>query len=149
MTTIIKKTGDNISVEEFLAIKAKDDRESVISDEVRKRLEKVIVARDARNNGMSRREVIEVISQLGDCTLKQADNYFTYASARGKFPLLKRGRKVVTAQKTTTSRTQVTVEQQYRWHLAVDFCWEQQKEMNLPFDDIKKKHPYFQSNLDE
>ena len=41
------------------------------------------------------------------------------------------------------------MEQQYRWHTTVDFCWEQQKEMNFPKAKFVKKHAYFQLNLDE
>lgn len=98
---------------------------------------------------MSRKEVLEVISSVVGCTAEQANNYFIYATSHEKFKLLRRSGKVCSAQKTTTSRTQVTVEQQHRWHTTIDKCWEKQEEVNQPEDEFKKLHAYFQLNLDE
>ena len=108
-----------------------------------------MVVKDSHNNGILRREVIDVICQLASCTSKQADNYYTNACKQQNFKYLKNHGKVYSAQKTTTSQTQVTMEQQHRWHSAVDFCWEKQREMNLPKTEFVKKHAFFQLNLNE
>jgi hypothetical protein len=55
----------------------------------------------------------------------------------------------VTAQKTTTKRSQITVEQLLRWYTAADFALAEQQRLNLPaheFDEIKE---HFFCNVDE
>ena len=143
-------TGENITVAEWIdQYKRKGGRNPVISKDVRDRIQDIIVARDGRNNPMQRKEIIEIIESVGGSTKKQADNYYQHCVDRKKFPLLKKGGKVCSAQKTTTSRTQVTMEQQYRWHTLIDQMWEKQEEVNLPTEEFKPVRSHFQLNLDE
>ena len=81
---------------------------------------------------MTRKHIIEIIDTVGQCTKVQATNYYNHCTAQTLFPLLKKGGRVCLAQKTTTSRTQVTIEQQYRWHTLIDQVWEKQEDRNKP-----------------
>ena len=143
-------TGENITVAEWIdQYKRKGGRNPIISKDVRDRIQDILVARDGRNNPMQRKDIIEIIGSVSGSTNKQADNYYQHCVDRKKFPLLKKGGKVCSAQKTTTSRTQVTMEQQHRWHTLIDQIWEKQEEVNLPNEEFKPVRAHFQLNLDE
>ena len=143
-------TGEKLSVAEWIdQYKNNKGPNSIISDEVRDRIQNIIVARDGRNSPLKRKDILEIIASVAGCSQKQADNYYTYGVSHNKFPLLKKGGKVAAAQKTTTNRTQVTVEQQHRWHIVIDDIWEKQAERNLPVEEFKPVRAYFQLNLDE
>ena len=134
-------TGEKLSVAEWIEQhKQTPGPPSIISKEVRDRIQNIIVARDARNNPLKRLDIIEIISSVAGCSQKQADNYYCYCVSHNKFPMLKKGGKVATCQKTTTSRTQVTVQQQHRWHIVIDDTWEKQAETNLSADEFKPIH---------
>jgi hypothetical protein len=110
----------------------------------------IAISRDLRNNGMTRSEIITMVMELSQSgSRQQAKNHYDHLVRKGKLSGLKRGGRVVTAQKTTTKRSQITVEQQLRWHTAVDFALAGQKRLNLPaekFDEIKE---HFFCNMDE
>ena len=107
-----KETGKKLTVKEWIeTMRRKQGRPTILPDKDRDRIQNIIIAREARNNPMSRRDVVEVISSITGCSTTQADNHYTYATSSDKFNLLLRGGRVCSAQKTTTSRTQVTVEQ--------------------------------------
>lgn len=80
---------------------------ALLSVEDHERIKKVMVARDAQNNGMTCNKALDVICCVAGCTKKQADNYYNNATKQGKFKYLKCGGRVSTAQKTTTSQTQI------------------------------------------
>ena len=114
-------TGENITVAEWIdQYKKHGGRNPIISKDVRDRIQNIIVVRDRRNTPMKRKLGIEIIESVGGSTKKQAQNYYQHCVDRNKFPLLKKGGKVCSAQKTITSRTQVTMEQQHRWHALID-----------------------------
>ena len=145
-----KATGENITVAEWIdQYKRKGGRNPLISEDVRDCIQDIIVARDGRNTPMARKHILEIIESVAECTKKQAENYYHQCVNNKKFPLLEKGERVASAQKTTTSRTQVTMEQQYRWHTLIDQMWEKQAEVNLPVEEFTPVRAHFQLNLDE
>ena len=61
--------------------------------------------RDKANNGMSRKEMIDMIMKVTSCKKwKTAENHFDYLIREEKLPNLKHCGRVVAAQKTTTKR---------------------------------------------
>jgi hypothetical protein len=102
-------------------------------------LSDVAISRDLRNNGMTRLEMITLVMELSHCVSpQQAKNQYDYLVCKGKLSGLKRGGRVVVAQKTTTKRSQITVEQQLRWHTLVDFALAEQTRLNLPAEQFDK-----------
>ena len=68
-------------------------------------VEDIITKIDTANLGMSRKEVIQVISELGQSKLfVQADNHLEYLIRAKRLAHLKRLGRVVSAQATTTER---------------------------------------------
>jgi hypothetical protein len=93
---------------------------------------------------------VNMMMQMTDCpTFKQAENHYDFLIREKKLPELKRGGRVVGAQKTTTKRSCVRVEQQLRWHVVIDDVWEAHADVNLPRLDFMKLRAHFMLNLDE
>jgi hypothetical protein len=110
----------------------------------------IICCRDQNGNGMSRKEVVYMIMDVCNSPIfKAAENHYDYLIRSGKLPLLKRGGRVVKAQKTTTKRCCINVAQQLRWHGLIESVWEEQRSMNLPAEDFEQKKAHFMLNLDE
>ena len=62
-----------------------------------------------------------VMNFTGCCKWKQAENYWDFLIHAGKFPDLKRGGCcTVSAQKTTTKRSQIKIEQQLCWNGIIE-----------------------------
>jgi hypothetical protein len=111
-------------------------------------LSKATNARDLSNSGMSRKEMINNISFITQCSnLKTCENHFDYLIRENKLPDCKNGGRVLTAQKTTTKRSQVTIEQQLRWHTPIDHCKQRMAELNG--DGYLNLKAHFWGNLDE
>ena len=66
-----------------------------------------------------------------------------------KLDRLKKGGKVVSAQATTTERSQINVEQQLRWHFLIEHEWEYLRKTNKPTSEFVAEQEHFQLNLDE
>ena len=62
---------------------------------------------------------------------------------------LKRLGRVVSAQATTTERSQICVSQQYRWHMIIEAEWEDMRRTNSPRDIFICYAYYSQFNLNE
>jgi uncharacterized protein YggL (DUF469 family) len=91
-----------------------------------------------------------MVMELSHCVSRQqAKNHCDYLVRNGKLSGLKRGGRVVVAQKTTTKRSQITVEQQLRWHASVDFALAEQTRLNLPAEQFDKMKDHFFCNIDE
>jgi hypothetical protein len=145
-----EKNGPLMTVEEYIRTRLDIATQKPLLDlETRERLQKVIVARDERNNGMSRKEAVSLIAELGECNAKKADNHFGWLVRTGKLKELKRGGRITKAQKTTTKRSQITMEQQLRWHTAVDHVLKEMQRLNLPSDEYEKVQAHFVGNVDE
>jgi hypothetical protein len=104
----------------------------------------VIRFRDKNNNGMTRKEVIQVLEELADANgPKAAENHLDYLIRMKILPKVTNDGRVVRAQKTTTKRSQITIEQQLRWHSTVASVWAEQDRLNQPADQYKKIRSFF------
>ena len=89
--------------------------------------------RDTENRGMSRKEVIQIISDLGHSKLLvQADNHLDYLIRSKRLTHLKRQGQVVKYQATNAERSQIFVSQQYCWHMMIEAEWEDMRQKNSP-----------------
>ena len=112
-----------------------DKKRALLSNSQVKYVEGVIIKRDTSNQGMSRKEVIQVISEL--CLSKsfvQAENHLDYLIWAKRLTHLKRLGRVVSAQATRTKRSHICVSQQYRWHMMIEAEWEDMRRTNSPRD---------------
>ncbi len=110
----------------------------------------IICCRDKNGNGMARKEVVSMVRDVcGAPTLKSAENHYDYLIRKGKLQDLKRGGRVVKAQKTTTKRCCINVAQQLRWHGLIESIWEEQVLLNLPAEQFMEVKAHFMLNLDE
>ena len=99
----------------------KQKRKSLLSLDEIAFLQNVIQYRDEANQGMTRDEVISLIMELKQTSKrKTCENHLDYLIRTGRLSDLKRGGRVTKAQATTVKRSQINVEQQLRWHTAVD-----------------------------
>ena len=122
----------------------------LLSDELITVLQDIIRKRDEINNGVSRKEAIQLIVDLGQCTSsRSAENHLDYLIRKKKLTGLKRGGRVVTAQSTTTERSQINCEQQLRWHFLIESEWNFMRNANKPSTLFDNLHEHFQLNLDE
>jgi len=117
-------------------------------------LKDCLKSRDLQNKGMSRKETISTIAFMAQSNnLKKCEDHLDYLIRAGKLDEFKNGGRVVTAQKTTTKRGEVTVEQQMRWHLTVDEALEFLANNNTDDDNtyatFQKVKKHFVGNLDE
>ena len=73
----------------------------------------VVRRKDRGNDGMSRRDCIDVVQDLKpELTRNQATEAFRMVRAKNKDKLTG----IVKANRSTDKRSAITVEQQYRWH---------------------------------
>jgi hypothetical protein len=113
-------------------------------------LSDIAISKDLWNNGMTRSEMITMVMELSQCVLQQqAKNHYDYLVRNGKLSGLKRGGQVIVAQKTTTKRSQTTIEQQLRWHTSVDCALAEQHRLNLPAEKFDKMKEHFFCNMVE
>ena len=76
------------------------------------------------NNGVSWKEAIQIISDLGHAKSNEvAKKYIDYLIRNGKLNKLKKNGRVVTAQATTTERSQINIKQQLCRHYLIDNKW--------------------------
>jgi hypothetical protein len=116
----------------------------------RSELSDIITYRDKMNRPMSRAEVINIVMEISGCVCrKKADNHYAYLVRKKLLKGLKRGGRVVSAQKTTTKRSQITVEQQLRWHGTIESVWDEQARLNQPSEEFEVVKEHFTTNLDE
>ncbi len=102
------------------------------------------------NNGMSHKEATILKMDWADCGDRiKVTNHFTSLVQNKKLPDLKRDGRVVTAQKTTTKRGQITIEQQVHWHGVIESIWKDQDGTNLPAEEFTALKPHFICNLDK
>ena len=113
-------------------------------------LQDIIRKRDCSNAGVSRKEAVQIIVDLGQAkSYKSAENHLDYLIRPEKLVHLKRKGRIVSAQATTSERCQINVEQQMRWHFLIKSEWRYLRSINLPEVDFAKLHKHFQLNLDE
>ena len=90
-----------------------------------KYVEDIIVKRDTSNLGISRKEVIQVISYIRQTkSFVQAENHLDYLMQVKWLTHLKSQGRLVKAQTTTTKRSHICVSRHYRWHVMIEAEWE-------------------------
>ena len=109
-----------------------DKKRAFLSNLQVKYMENIIIKRYTANLGMSRKEVIQFISELGKAkSFVQADNHLDSIIWSKRLTHLKRLGRVVSAQATTTERSQISMSQQYRWHTMIEAEWEDMRSEKL------------------
>ena len=84
-------------------------------------VEGIIVKIDTENFGMSRKEAIQVISELSqEESFAQAENNLDCLLWSKLMTPLKRLGRVVAAQERTIERSHIFVSQQYFWHIMIE-----------------------------
>ena len=74
---------------------------------------------------MTRKEAISIIAEVGRCKcLRQAEDHYNYLLQTKRLTKLKRHGRVITAQSITSERSQVSIHQQYRWHILIENLWQ-------------------------
>jgi len=99
----------------------KDDREF---------LQSIAKSKDEMNRGMSRKEMIVLISKLFGASYKAAESHFDYLISTKQLNDLKRGGRVVAAQATNTNRTAITTQKLLRTHNTTMLAWSKQAKWN-------------------
>ena len=84
-------------------------------------VEDIIVTRDTANLGVPMREVIQIISDIGQAiSYVQVENHLDHPIREKRLPNMKRHGRVIKAQAMTTERLQICVSQQYCWHMMIE-----------------------------
>jgi len=113
-------------------------------------LASALIYRDEANIGMSRNEAITLVMELAQINDRTAaENHFDYLVRKKQLIGVKNFGRTVKAQATTTKRTQITIDQQLRWHTCIEEALEFQKRVNLPAEEYEKVKDHFLGNLDE
>ena len=122
-------------------------KRTLLSEIQIKYVEDFIIIRDTANLGISRKEVIQVISDIGKANyFFQAENHLEcIIRAKGLTHLKRRGR-TVRSQTTTIERSQIFVSQKYRWHMMNGAEWEDIRQPNSPHDICIRYAHFFQLN---
>ena len=95
----------------------------------------IFFARDIVNIGMSRKEVIQVISDIVQVySYFWADNHYYYLIWEEHLPNLKSNRRVIKSQEVTTEQSHICVSQHYHFHMIIGAEWEDLRQMNSPHD---------------
>ena len=106
--------------------------------------------RDKGNNSVLREDTIQLIVDLGGASSdKQAENGLDYLTRMGRIDKVNRNGRFVSAQATTTERSQINVAQQYRRHFLIESEWKEMCCKNLPPALFEKFFPRFMKNLDK
>ena len=109
-------------------------RQKLLSDSDIQFLQDIAVARDEANNGATRHEMVGIIHEMTGKDRKSCENCWDNIIRTKKMQELKSAGKVKKVQATTMKRSEITVEQQLRWHSTVDESFETLKELNKPCD---------------
>jgi hypothetical protein len=86
--------------------------------------------RDEAQIGMTCKEVIRMMMHLTRGTSNQCENHYDYLIRTGKMPELMNHGRVQRAQQTTTKRSCIRIEQQFRWHMTIKTIWEDHRRFN-------------------
>ncbi len=126
------------------------NEKGLTTEDDQREIAEIIRCRDMNNNGMCRNDAITLVMDWTGCEERgKARNHYAYLVRNKKLPDLKRDGRVVTAQKTTTKRGQITIEQQVRWHGVVESIWRDLDASNLPVEEFHPLKPHFTCNVDE
>ncbi len=93
-------------------------------------LQSIATSRDEMNKGMTRKEMITLMSELFSVSSKAAENHFDYLIKSKQFPELKQGGRVVSAQVTTTNYTAITTQKLLWTYNTIQLAWAKQAKFN-------------------
>ena len=132
----------------------KQDASGLTTKEDRELLQSIAKSRDEMNRRMTWKDMVALISTLFSVSNKAAENHSDYHVRHKKFPELKLGGCVVSAQATTTNRTAITTQKLLRTYNAIQLAWARQAECNGwniqgGEEDDGRLCDYFTINLDE
>ena len=103
----------------------------------------VLAQKYQANDGLDMSEAVDLVMELNEeATRKQAYQHIKRCIMPNFSHVIKP--RVVAAQKTTTSRTQITLVQQFRWHKTVSRAYEELNKRNKgtcnltgkPFEEV-------------
>jgi hypothetical protein len=128
---------------------ADDFSKSLTTAKMRELIAGTIKFRDEARNGITHKEVIQLLVQLTDGSAKSCENHYDWMIRAKKLPQLKNNGRVHYAQATTTKRACIRVRHQLRWHNTIACVWEEHRRVNLPSDEFATLQPHLQLNLNE
>ncbi len=134
---------------ELMRTSADKKSRSITTIKMRELLANTAKACDEAQNGMSRKEMIQIMVQLTGKNAKTCENHFDWLIREKKLTQLKNCGRVQKAQPTTTKRACIRIEQQLRWHNTIEIAWEDHCKCNQPTDEFLRLQPHFLLNLDE
>ena len=101
-----------------------EKKRSLLSNSQVKYVEDIIIKRDTSKLGVSRKELIQCVSELGQAkSFVQVENHLDCLIWVKRLTHLKRIGRVVSAQAATTERSHIFVSKQYRWHMMIEADW--------------------------
>jgi hypothetical protein len=103
---------------------------SLMSESTRAFIAQTAKRRDEAQIGMTCKEVIRMMMHLTRGTSNQCENHYDYLIRTGKMPELMNHGRVQRAQQTTTKRSCIRIEQQFRWHMTIKTIWEDHRRFN-------------------
>ena len=113
-------------------------------------MEDINVKRDTENLGRSRKEVIQITSDIDQGkSFFQAENHLYYLIREKRLTHLKRLGWFITAQAKTTEQSHICISQHYHWHMMIEAECKDMRQKNSPRDIFIRFSHYFQLNLDE
>ena len=83
----------------------------------------IIVTRDAENLGISRKEVIQVVLDIGQMFFNKRITWMTLFGNINRLQNMNRHGWVTKAQAETMERSHICVSQQYRWNMMIEAEW--------------------------
>ena len=110
--------------------KKSNNTNSLTTAEDRQFLQSLVLARDNRNCGVSRKEIVSIIAEIKSVGYTTAENHYDYLIRSKQLCQLKNNGRVVSAQPTTTNRTAVTTEKLLRTYSTQEQAWAMQDELN-------------------
>ncbi len=139
----------NSGISEVFERSADDLSKLLTTAKMRELIANTIKFRDEAQNGMTRKEVIQLLVQLTGGLAKLCENHYDWMNCAKKLPQLKNNGQVQYAQAMTTKRACIRVEQQLRWHNTIECVWEEHQQVNQPSDEFATLQLHFQLNLNE
>ena len=98
---------------------------STLSEIQVKYIQDIIFARKTMNLDISRKEVIQVISDIGQSdSYVQVDNHYDYLIWEERLPNPNRHERVIKYHMTTMEQSHICVLRQYHWHMMIEIEWQ-------------------------
>jgi hypothetical protein len=116
---------------------------------MRELIANTIKFRHEAQNGMTRKEVIQLLMQLTGGSAKCCKNHYDWMIRSKKLPQLKNNGRVQYSQAKTTKCACIRDKQQLCWHNTIECVREEHRRVNQPSDEFATLQPHFQLNHDE